>query len=374
MNIPLIENELAIRAIAYHHDVSGYVKNIAATQLENNGPAGATYNAGDAVAEFGGASLYQNQDDVGNTTYKGGRVAVLWKPTDDFSATLTHIMQDAEQEGIPYVQLNTGGYTQVNLTLGDAVPGEVDGLQDEISITNLTLDYDLGWGSIISSSSWLENDSQQNQEISMFFGGAPSSQLYPFSVESFFQELRLVSSLEGPLQYIVGAYYEDHENDFDLFTYALGGEDVAGDIFGVAPPFGVDNPLINLEGIDRSIEQMAFYGELSYKITEQVEFTVGARRFDYDRTYAQESEGVFGTFSDNRRLSESGTNLKANISYQYNDDMLLYAQWTEGFRLGDVRLPQFRKRPAMLMIMVSWMARILHCLKALIQIQWKILN
>ena len=43
INIPLIDDILAVRAVAYRHDTSGYIKNIAGTQLATNGSATPLY-------------------------------------------------------------------------------------------------------------------------------------------------------------------------------------------------------------------------------------------------------------------------------------------------------------------------------------------
>ena len=337
LNIPIVEDVLALRAVAYRHEASGYVKNIAGTQLANDGVVSSNFSAADAVAAWSGSELYQDRGDIGNSTYTGGRISALWKPTDDFSATLQFITQDVEQEGWPYVQINTGGYTQVALSYGDALPGQNEGLKDDISITNLVLDYDLGWASLMSSSSWLEEDGGWSNDLSPFFGGIPVARPFESSNESFAEEMRLVSQFDGPTQFILGLYYEDVElvgsNPFFALT------DLAlVDRFGA--PFGVNNPLIQEALEVRETEQKAIYGEVSHDLSDQLEITLGFRRFDYDRSRFNLSAGAVGGARDIRtEFSEKGTSLKANVSFKPNDDTLIYGQWAEGFRLGDNTFP-----------------------------------
>ena len=340
VNIPLVEDILAIRAVGYRHKNGGYIKNVAGTKLSTGGVVTPNFTVEEATSLYGGEELYQDKI-VGDAKYEGGRISLLWKPLEALSATFHHIFQDAEQDGIPYVQLNTGGYTQVALQGGDNIvsrSGEGEGLRDEIGISNLVLEYDLGWASLLSSSAWLSEDSEFNYDLFDFFGGSPSIQFVSIEKEVFTQEFRLVSQLDGPMQYIVGAYYADREVDYTGLTYATG--ELSINAFGT--PFGSSNPLLDENFTDRKLDQLSFYGEFSYDLSDSLTLTVGGRRFDYDRTTRDIGEGIFGSRDNPSQFDETGTNLKANLSYKPNDNSLVYMQWSEGFRLGNsnINLPK----------------------------------
>ena len=69
--------------------------------------------------------------------------------------------------------------------------------------------------------------------------------------------------------------------------------------------------------------------------------TVGGRRFDYDRvdTYTGFEDAVANGPDTIDDVSESGVPI-ANLTFELNEDTLIYAQWSEGFRLGrGQRLP-----------------------------------
>ena len=331
LNVPIIEDELAIRLVAYNHDSSGYINNIAGTQLALDGPVAASYTAQDAVDTYGGGELYQDVNGVGDSEYKGGRLSVLWRPNEEFSATLHYLNQDAHQEGWPYVQINTGGFNQVALQVNlPELNGEGEGLKDDITISNLVLEYDLGWANLLSSSVILEDDSEYRYDITQFFGGSPAFQTVGLTHDAFTQELRLVSSLEGPLQYIAGVYYEDIDSDNLALTYSTG--DLSRTLFGT--PLIEGDPLIDVLTEDFGLKQLSFYGELSYEISDKFEATLGFRRFDYDRTKRTVGQGAFGFKDEPSDFSEQGTSGKLNLSYQLSDDSLMYLQWSEGFRLG----------------------------------------
>lgn len=64
MNLPLVADELALRASAFSTSDPGYVDNIG-----------------------------RGVDDVNETVNRGGRVALLWQPAESFSATLASLYQ-----------------------------------------------------------------------------------------------------------------------------------------------------------------------------------------------------------------------------------------------------------------------------------------
>ena len=345
VNIPLIEDVLAVRAVAYRHDTSGYIKNIAGTQLANGGEGLPGIPLQDTVAAFGGAELYRDQDDIGATEHVGGRLSVLWRPSDAIDITLQHMYQDVEQSGIPAVQLNLGGYNQaihqvdiggqpeVNGIEIPGLAGKKEGYADEMNLTNLTVEYDFGWANLLSSSAWIDNEGERDRTASAFFSGRLLTGALKRNSEAFFQEFRLSSQHDGPLQYIFGAYYEDIDVIQNILT--VGSNDSIA--FISAPPETV--PILADDRVITQTEQLAFYGELSYDINEQLELTLGARRFDYERKKRSNGYSFGATRDITGETDEADTTLKVNLSYVPNDDTLLYVQWAEGFRLGATNFP-----------------------------------
>ena len=67
---------------------------------------------------------------------------------------------------------------------------------------------------------------------------------------------------------------------------------------------------------------------------------MGGRYFDYDRVddhgsgmpsvFCSDCEGLLSQLD----AGEDGTTFKANLSFTPSEDTLIYAQWSEGFRLG----------------------------------------
>ena len=310
INIPLIEDELAVRVVAYQFDNSGFINNVAASQ-----PFPAS-----TAAEAGGG-VVQDRNDVGNDEYTGFRITTLWQPTEDLDITLMHLQQDIEQDGTPEVNLNAAGDYQQNRVNTGPVGSRYESMDNEVDITNLVINYDLGWGSITSSTSQLDYNAELDIDFSQLFFEAYYQEATT-DTESFVQELRLSSSLEGDLQFIVGLYYEDKEENIDNASL-WGGTATSPGFFGA-----IAFPLLRTE----TFEQTAFFGELSYDISDQLTATVGVRHFDYEIGGIESFNS--GPFEAIPSADETGQSYKALLAYAPNEDMMVYGQWAEGFRPG----------------------------------------
>ncbi len=322
INAPLVDDVLAIRAVAYRHENSGYINNI----------AGSDPGAQASAAAFNAAAFAIDQDQVGTDTSQGGRISVLWQPAEKFKANFTFLMQDLRQDGLAEVELDKGTYEQSRFQLGPSISGG-ERLADDIRIANLTLDYDLGWAGLTSSSSWLNEDTLRNRTLPVLFDGVPLAQTDAIVVKSLVQEVRLASQTRGPFQFVAGVYYEDIEAVLNEFLF-WGGEDVADNIFVPG-----EATLIDFQQ-DELTKQIAVFGEVSYDFSAEFKATVGGRYFNYDRRTKLAQGGFFtgAPLTDpavfDTPSEDNGTTFKAGLSYTPTSETLVYAQWSEGFRLG----------------------------------------
>ncbi|MFZ5720169.1 MAG: TonB-dependent receptor [Pseudomonadota bacterium] len=113
-------------------------------------------------------------------------------------------------------------------------------------------------------------------------------------------ELNLVSTTEGPLSWIAGAYFYHQSYKQPVHTI----QDPRQVQYGIAPPFGVclggagstATPVGCQPGIGRRFDNRpavdnksyAFYGQVSYDFTPELTFT-GGLRYSHDRKYGKES-------------------------------------------------------------------------------------
>jgi iron complex outermembrane recepter protein len=124
LNVPLIENTLAIRGVIYDHQQGGYINNVPGTFTRNNTDLGTHYanypatggacpngqppsappNAGYCVppgsASLSNASLVANA--INPVTYQGIRVSGLWDINRDWNALLVQSYQSIDAQGVFY--------------------------------------------------------------------------------------------------------------------------------------------------------------------------------------------------------------------------------------------------------------------------------
>ena len=123
LNLPLIENTLAVRGVIYEDHRGGYIDNVPATFTRHDTDAGisnAGYPAVGGVCPDGGVNngycvppgspVINNASTVGNAinpvTYQGMRVEALYKFNDDWNALITQSFQDMDSQGVFYQQPN----------------------------------------------------------------------------------------------------------------------------------------------------------------------------------------------------------------------------------------------------------------------------
>jgi len=175
--------------------------------------------------------------------------------------------------------------------------------------------------------------------------------------ERITNELRLTSTSDSRFQWMVGAFYENNQDgwvdsghipdlvntthwDYTLFRSC----DLQGQGFPVDCPLPETDNIWYIDNYDREITQIAAFGEFSYDFTDKFTGTFGARWFEYDRHVVSDQqwppglpvEAILldgeGAFVE--KGTESDTSFKLALSYDISDTKMIYALYSEGFRLG----------------------------------------
>lgn len=319
LNIPVVEDQFAVRIVGYDYDNSGYYQSVSGSNADKQIWAGA----------FGGVAT--DKGDVGSDQYSGGRISALWQASDSFDATLTYMTQDIDQSGLPESFLALAGTRRTPFQRFD---GSDEALVLDFEVTNLEMNWDLGSFVVTSSTSRAETDQLQDRDIGSFFGPLidPSIGDMPLfledsaRVESFTQELRLHTQLDGAWQFVLGAFYQDVENkQAQLLTFD---GDPALDLFAGALLFDANT--------NEDLEQLAFFGEVSFDITDQLTAVFGIRHYDYDQTVTDAADGLFngGPSQGTLQNDDSGQTYKLGLTYAANENSTYYATFAQGFRLG----------------------------------------
>lgn len=332
VNIPLVTDRLALRAVGYRFENSGYYKNVAGSD-----PA---FQAG-TVAEHGAQAFASNDDEAGAQEFVGGRLSMLFQATDQWKVAVNYLNQKTESgDGVGIAGLaSTGGYTQA---LYQVAPEHVDGgrthgwLDTDIRIANATTEYDLGWGQLAASYSNTKSGTDYAVPLTLFgVDWAGSGGLLSSHGEDN-AEVRLTTRLSGPLNFLAGVYHEKIDDDYG-FSYWYFGDPATNDICGAAC-----NGVRYFGQIDRQdwLKQTAAFGEVTWQIVDGLALTGGVRRYDFDRRIRIGLSGpLFGESVTDTQTDASGNNYRGNLSYKINPNTMVYASWAQGFRLGRPQAP-----------------------------------
>ena len=251
INLPLIDDMLAVRAVVYEDKRGGYINNVSSTFTRSNTDLGFSLH-GDTVPT--NSLSINNNSQLGNAinpvTYTGARVSVLFKMNDDWDALLQQSYQNMNAQGVFYEE----PFGSQGMVLDKY--GQPHGVQalPELSVTNfvpnydkdrfestaLTIDGKVGPLKLVYDGSYLVRNIEQQQDYTNYsrgvFGyyyqcaglGSSSAQCYSPAAAwqeterntHLTQELRLSTPDDWRLRGIGGLYWEEFKiYDDTAWTY-----------------------------------------------------------------------------------------------------------------------------------------------------------
>jgi iron complex outermembrane receptor protein len=320
LNLPLIDDKLAIRFSGYHEELGGYFKRYAED-------TGETFN------------------NVGQTTINGGQVAMLWKITDDLSVTPRVIYQKTELNGLPFstVNYNAASLSPIIIRPTSLTQDQLfnipESSSDQWTLSSLVLKYHQSFGTFVFSTSDFNRTTtdieDQTLAVSQVFGIAP----LPTSISDYnhpriqTDELRFASTFSGPFQLVSGLYYA-HTNTSGVGfppNYIPGLNAATGGIYGTDLSYYYNN------GRDVQIET-APYAEANYDITDHWRAIAGIRATRIESVLGPvTADGIAnGGPTTVAQTSTTQTTItpKYSLQYRFSPDNQVYATIAKGFRPG----------------------------------------
>jgi iron complex outermembrane recepter protein len=342
VNLPLIPDRLSVRIVGLYDGEAGFFRrDFPTTPLGND---------------------YQTVNNVANNDTSGASIAVRWKATDNFTVTPRLLYQQTTYNGFPYsdhtaysvpppavpptnLNLDPNNFTQTRLY---NIP---EGGHDRWWLSSLTLAYHTDFGDFVSSSSYLDRNVFETEDISDYnyqILGAP----FPNPVGAgttfyqFVQEVRFASHFSGPVQLVTGVYFESTTGSplYEPPAVVSGLNEYLGGT-PTSPAEGT-NPL-NPDEVTSSYEHQrttepALYGEVSYQVASPLKVIAGARVYQNKTTSFSYQEGLVDggprITDPAETLTQSGVNPKGELDYQVSSDKMVYALASKGFRPGGVSI------------------------------------
>lgn len=355
VNVPIVKDHIAFRTATGYYSNPGFIDYTHLLQepgVSDPQPVRATAGS---TGSFGNSEDYgrnfKRRDDVNFEHTFTTRNQLLLEYNPNIKAYLTYAHQETRTDGN---QANGAGVLGTGKYEGpwrylEPVKRKADLFSAEVYInlfdfaqlvsttaytnrrnystddnTDLLLDLDYGYEAFPEFSSYANNESRTRQ---------------------FNQEVRLVSTHGGPLNWVIGGFYNEEKFNSNRHEYTPG--------FAQSPQYwGVDRP-DNLEYISfvRSKNtEKAVYGEATLHITKQWQVTGGIRYFKYDANVSGGSAlpllgsgvGAYPSTDINPARVRTGSTAKdgvvwkANTSYKFSDNLLAYFTYSTGYRIGGV--------------------------------------
>lgn len=352
-NLPLIEDKLAVRTSLNIYEDPGFIDYAYTVREPGVSITDPDWTNLDAVN-----SNLKNVKDANGETTTTGRISLRYKASESFEGTLNYFYQKQDTEGRSIVHHNS---LNENNGLNDRI-GKYESAyrfeeprEKEDQLLSLELKADLGFAELVSATgiSHFEADGQRDQTdllIRLDYGYEEFPSFSAFTreldeVDTFTQELRLVSQSDSDLSWIVGGFYNKTDTDASSREFTPGFDQFAVDNFGGAQLR--PDSLEYLEITGSKVTESALFGEVGYQVTDKLDITIGARFYEYD----VESKAAFDfplantlyegaapdAISVNFEENEAGDNgnlFKFNAKYQFTDSVMAYATISEGFRIG----------------------------------------
>lgn len=361
LNLPIVQDSLALRLVGYAEEQDGWID-----QPRREAPGGFTLD-----------------EDINDVETVGGRISLRWAPDERWLLDLLYLNQAMEVGGSPRFTAKgvpawpdqpdeianlpgNPGYATIpglpSLTPSDDfINTDVTSTprDDDVQLFGGTLSYDAGFGTFSGIASWYEHEILFNFDstpILLFFQAPLIAQtVQPQTYETTTFEGRFSSSFDGPFNFVAGAYYQEDDNDFEVRVVTTDGSGNAmpWDPLNANDAFNFGGTAVFGRIRNDVIEQRALFGEATYDLTDRWQLTAGLRWFEgeIDSTQAT-THGFFGEVFDpagtiiGTTVNGNGVGLvqqdddtvrpKVSLSYDVNDDVMVYALYSEGFRIGGV--------------------------------------
>ena len=306
--------------------------------------------------------------DLGGKDVLSARAKLLWQPSDTFSllGQLEIIRDDSEPTPVVNDTLNVdGGQFAPNFGFpgvegGD--PLDQAGIHTSPIVGldgNQTVDVD----GIYLNAEWAVNDTHtvyanlgrrdQESRLPNEYLGTPFNGFFAATRDDDREttqfEVRLASQNDGPLNYVIGGFYQQNDAAFCVLQQ-LG----LLEFFGTAVP-GVldnDNPLLLCNRQDA--EAAAVFADFTYDVSDRLSLSVGGRYTDESKDYiaregtptavlfpngfnepldGQDFAGLPGNVETDSRSWQEPT-YRFTASYGFTDDVFGYFTFTRGFKSG----------------------------------------
>ncbi len=288
------------------------------------------------------------------------RVTLAWTPSDTFDANfkLTYDTQELNAMDA-YLELFCVGDKVQPTQLGIPMPGadcEKNQVKAESSqAPEYSDNYNYGNGGVPYYDSdfilgslnlnWTLGDLTLSSTTGYYdqsIAGGTSADYSPFTLiydtqqedyRLFTQELRLFSNFDGPVNFMVGAYYEDSARDWGNFPDIFHFYNAAADSY------------VLVETVSREdTSSYSFFGQLEWNLTEALTLSAGARYTSDDKKGRYENLSFAAPLYPWRPVGDpllahyddDNVSPEVTLTWNFADEQMIYAGYKTGYKAGAI--------------------------------------
>jgi iron complex outermembrane receptor protein len=310
INIPIMTDELGLRATGYYRNEDGWVDNI-----------------GTGVKDSNSLEAY------------GGRISLLMQPSDRMKVRLLASYENSKPADSGLTNPNLGKYVRNS--------DRPDLFQGELTNFNVTVNHEFDFAELISSTTLSTYDASFYVDLAGTFG-----QLIPFALDAygyddlFVQETRLVSRTSGPIEWVAGFFYYDKRRTVDFayrsspeFLLATGLSGLPDEYYQRFQAYTDQTEIAGFGEVTvRFSDNFWITGGLRYGSTEVQSFTRGG---GYNSDYL--NRAFFGPYfsplnitpieyAEGLKVKDDRLSYKASVSWKPMEELTSYATLSTGFR------------------------------------------
>lgn len=313
LNVPLIDDKLAVRFVYTRRKSAGYLDNIG---LGKNGS--------------------------NDLSTQGWRGSILYTPKSSTTITYFGLYQtnDTDDASIRYSDL--GKYTRSTSV------HESNRLSTQLH--NLRIDQDIGFATLTATAAYVRKTNSSVSDYTLlygsFAGNLPQSYNGLYESKTTDYELRLASPKGNTFEWLIGAMHS--HVDKSLTDYLSGPNAtsiVQANRVTAGQPLYDTSLFVRHDGQDAYYHgfastkgnESAIYGEANLNFLTLMALTAGGRLFRTDSSTRTAYYGVFygvgGALSQTYSINQTGFAPKVSLTYR-NEGLMIYALGSKGFRFG----------------------------------------
>jgi iron complex outermembrane receptor protein len=315
VNLPIATDKLAVRLVALQRVDAGYLDNTLLGKKGSN-----------------------------DLRVRGLRGSIVFTPTETTKVSALSMYQEYDLDDQTYVIFGAP-------KTYDRATNVAEFQDTSFMLHSLKLEQDLGFATLTAIGSYTEKKANLAFDNSIFGGNDPRTNTPELASsrgksKTDYAELRLASPDGGRFRWLIGANYTRLRSANTDGTYIEG----IGDYIDANPGmFGgqsgdtlAPGDLATRTVSSNRVTEKAVFGEASFDIVDHLTLTVGGRLFEYrssPRLQYLPNANLIPPFDFAPGTSKDSDFIpKVSLTYKPSDDFMVYALYSEGFRIGGINV------------------------------------